>query len=228
MVKRVPAVSQICRHRPVGHWPNSRFDGKYSRISARKRTLAVETAADINALRANSRGIANGNFGAPNRELFPPNRELFASRRELPGITKSARFRRASRPRRHPRPVPSPSQACRQSDLLLNNGHSRSPAEAAFLYGELGNFTVAMPCLGNDSVPRGPLGRACPGHPRLPVPCRSRAPRRGCPDQVRARRVLSCAARHEAPCRVVAMAEPDRCGSSTGTACFKQLHDASK
>jgi hypothetical protein len=83
MVKRVPAVSQICRHRPVGHWPNSRFDGKYSRISARKRTLAVETAADIKALRENSRGIANGNSGAPNRELFPSNREFICPNREL-------------------------------------------------------------------------------------------------------------------------------------------------
>jgi hypothetical protein len=60
MVKRVPGVSQICRRRPVGHRANSRFEGKYSRISARKRALAIETAADINALRANSRGIATG------------------------------------------------------------------------------------------------------------------------------------------------------------------------
>jgi hypothetical protein len=84
-------------------FPNSRFDGKYSGIFRGDR----ETAADINALQANYRGIANGNFGTPNRELFPPTQELFASRRELPGIIKSARFRRPSRPRRHPhsRPV---------------------------------------------------------------------------------------------------------------------------
>ena len=190
MVKRVPGVSQICRHRPVGHWPNSRFDGKYSQISARKRTLAVETAADIKTLQANSRGIANGNFGAPNRELFPPNRELFASRRELPGVTKSTRFSRASRPRRHPVRIPSPSQAS-DNPPLLNKGHSRS-RRSRLIYGKLGNFTVAMPCLGNDSVPRGPLGRACPGHPRLPLPCRSRAPRRGCPDQVRSSPGKAC------------------------------------
>jgi hypothetical protein len=65
-------------------------------------------------------------------------------------------------------------------------------AEAPFLYGESGYFTVAMPCLGNDSVLRGPLGRACPGHPRLPLPCRSRAPRRGCPDQVRSSPGKAC------------------------------------
>ena len=99
-------------------FPNSRFDGKYSGIFRGDR----ETAADINALQANYRGIANGNFGTPNRELFPPTQELFASRRELPGIIKSARFRRPSRPRRHPIPAPSPSQTCRQSDRLLNHG----------------------------------------------------------------------------------------------------------
>ena len=67
----------------------------------------------------------------------------------------------------------------------------------------------------------GPLGRAYPGHPRLPVSCRSRLSRRGCPDQVRAKRVLSCAARYEAPCRVVSIAEPDSPRSRAGKACFK-------
>jgi hypothetical protein len=231
MVKRVPGVSQICRHRPVGHWPNSRFDGKYSRISARRRILAVETTADINTLQANSRGTANGNVGAPNRELFPPNRELFASRRELPGITKSARFWRASRPRRHPVHIPSPSQACRQSGLLLNNGHSRSSPKPPCYTANWAILPSPCPASGTIVCLEAPLAGLVPAiHAFLCLADRGRqdVDARIKSDQARARRVLSCAARNEAPCRVVAMAEPDRCGSSTGTACSKQLHDASK
>ena len=127
MVKRVPAVSQICRHRPsgIGRIPGSTGNIRESRpesalwpskpqpISMPCERIPVASQTGILALPIGNYFRRTGNYlrrdGNCAASSNPPD------------------FARASRPRRHPVRVPSPSQACRQSDLLLNNGHSRSP-----------------------------------------------------------------------------------------------------